>query len=594
MDAAALRRELEITRVRLMDLEAEGGTVEERDALRARLAELQRQLHAAQPTPGTLNPIGRWEALPLHHLPQEDEGEPDEVEGWTAAGQMQTLDLARRKRALDELAGLIDRKSRTKRRRRKVMQVVGDCGGDPVVIRTAAAALASLSRDFRYHEQLGRLLGAPQRAPLPPCPELQQLQEGEAPSLRDGLTAAERTTLEVMRVVAPASRELHPLSQIADDVLEAHPALAPGDVQKAISRLAAVRLPLTELRADRARLSPEGERYIGGQLPVPLLMVNPPPGSSFPPHTPSEALHAAHFCLDHGALDGGQVLRRGLWEHWDRNQQRVIIDGRCSWGWEEQQPTRLVVEHLPPTMTVDQVLAELNRRREAGDFDGLIEVRDESSRTATRIVLECEHLAFVRVISQEVDFSRLLRRSWPTWLKVMSDGVTRTIGLEQLLDAFLLWRSELIVERLSRQQSAHRLEVQNREAVYVAKRLLEPVLEVMRTADEDSQAIHRLMHFMTPEHRAALEDLPFPRTHDYVTGFTELQARHLLNTPRLPTRRIETIVDDWRRAVEREREAGEPLLTRAAIRDELGRELIAARDFFNGPAAGVANGPGAP
>jgi DNA gyrase subunit A len=251
---------------------------------------------------------------------------------------------------------------------------------------------------------------------------------------------------------------------------------------------------------------------------------------------------------------------------------------------ETSRRCRIVVRHFPWPLRPSDVRDRILEDQAAGRLEGLQRVSDDSSADEARLSLELEHVAFVAPARKYLESSKLCELSVPVELTVRGNvAPALRCDLEDLLRVFIEHRKELAVKKLDLAVARARARAQQAEAVCLAVELLEPVLEVMRRADDDAQAIEALTTFLRPEQREALARLPFPASHDYARGFTREQARYLVGVRRLGARTRESAYREWARLLGESAEAQRSLSSRQDILEVVRGELEAALVRFDEP-----------
>lgn len=493
---------------------------------------------------------------------------------------------------------------------KKLLELARRWRDDPTLRRLIVAALRTMGR-VRTADQLAGDSPAPivaRELVLPPTPFLTMATE--LPDEFDGLTRTQRLVLEMMKVAAPPGRPFMRLSELAAEVAWRELDLA--TVERTLISLghpSLRRIPLVEMQGfsgrftpasthlTHARLTRQGLELLEESLPLPMLLINGAEGQGAvaPPHAPKEILEAALLVLGNPHCmqsdlnrilsgpdlpDGGVISYAGLQNLWHRGAGTLTARGRIEVEVDEQaRKARIVISQLPWPMSPTRVCEEIHALR----LEGVTVVRDQSSATSTRVVIELEHLAFSGTAQMAIFHSGVCQLSWEGVFMVHGTPHPRRLDLLDLLRAFVEHRKEVAVKKLDRAVAAARLRAQNMEAVCLSLSLLEPVQAVMRAADDDARAVQGLMNFMKPEYREAIEKLPFPETHQYARGFTENQARHLLTVRKLASRRADSAQQDWAAARSALQEAAALLNDRQEILGVVRRELKEALVRYEEP-----------
>lgn len=234
---------------------------------------------------------------------------------------------------------------------------------------------------------------------------------------------------------------------------------------------------------------------------------------------------------------------------------------------------RFVASELPWPLQLNDVI----RRIEAFNCDGIRSVSEEHDT----IVIELEHLAWAWWVKAALDATGLLRQTYRAELRINVGGAAVSCDLRQVLNLFLEYRIGIIKTRQGRQLSALRDRAHVVEGLLVTAEFREPVLELLRAAEDPTEETWGLMHLASPDLRTRPSfathtpldpkrlaevvttlvdrlraDLPdsAKASHSYSLGFTESQARAIATTRRLGSLSQSALFSEWlelRREIDR-------------------------------------------
>lgn len=485
---------------------------------------------------------------------------------------------------------------------------------EPKGRRLLAAALRSVGNEAAASELWPRP-HAPHATPWPVASATWLNQATEVAHEFDGLTRTQRRLLQFMRQAAPAELPAVPLHDLATEFRRIDPSADIAVLERQLVGLGHPELkplPLVELRGltgrfdppathcTHARLTAIAHEVLDQTLALPLLLVNGAEGEGcwIPPHHPHEVLAAALVVVNapgaHPEVVHHQVLgvdlatgcstepSRDLWVHGHATLT-------CSANVElEVDATRrhsqLVVRQFPWPLRAERVTGRLLQHLAAGRLEGVTSVSNHSSADEQRVVLELEHLAFAEQVKAALATSKVCSLRFDAGLVVPDlEQTRRRTTLVDLVCSFVEHRKELVVKKFDETIAAARRRAQNAEALCVALLMVDHVMQVMRTGDDDEQAAVALTKCFGDHERALLTRLPFPPSHPYETGFTLEQARHLLTVRKLASRPRDAARDDWARLraeVERSRQA---LSSRPNVLEVVKAELEATLARFDQP-----------
>ena len=296
-----------------------------------------------------------------------------------------------------------------------------------------------------------------------------------------------------------------------------------------------------------------GERQEPVVLPArfPNLLVNGSTGiavgmaTNIPPHNLGEVIDAAIFKVEHPEATAEDLLRfvkgpdfpTGACIVGSRGLREALLTGRGSVKMratvevEEVRKgrTALVATAIPYQVSRDRIMekiADLVRDRKVS---GIADLRDESDRAGTRLVIELKRDAIPQVVLNQLYKNTQLQETFGVNMVALVDGVPRTLNVEQIIRHYLEHQME-VVERRTR----YRLGRAEARAHIVAGLLiaLDNIDEVVRlirsSPDTDTARAALIERFSLSEVQTShILDMPLRRLTALETGKLREEAEEL-------------------------------------------------------------------
>jgi len=296
-----------------------------------------------------------------------------------------------------------------------------------------------------------------------------------------------------------------------------------------------------------------GERQEPVVLPArfPNLLVNGSTGiavgmaTNVPPHNLGEVIDAAIYKVEHPEATAEDLLRfvkgpdfpTGALIVGSRGLREALLTGRGSVKMrataeiEEVRKgrTAIVVSAIPYQVSRDRIMekiADLVRERK---ITGIADLRDESDRTGTRLVIELKRDAVPQVVLNQLYKNTQLQETFGVNMVALVDGVPRTLNVEQIIRHYLDHQME-VVERRTRFRLA---KAEAREHIVagllIALDNIDEVVRVIRTSPDTETARRALMkRFELSEIQAThILDMPLRRLTALETGKLREEAEEL-------------------------------------------------------------------
>ncbi len=331
-----------------------------------------------------------------------------------------------------------------------------------------------------------------------------------------------------------------------------------------------------------------GERSEPTVLPArfPNLLVNGSTGiavgmaTNMAPHNLGEVVDAVLYALDHSDATVDDLMEfvkgpdfpTGAFIVGNKGIHDALMTGRGSIKMRavtdvveiRKGRTAIVVSEIPYQVSRDRITAKIAEIVNTKKVTGIADVRDETDRLGTRIVIELKRDGNPQVVLNQLFKHTRLEDSFAVNNVALVDGVPRTLNLAQLVHHYIDHQLEVIDRR-----SRFRLEKAEARA-----HILRGLLIALDHIDEVVAIIRASEHV-----DAAREGL--------IEAFelSEIQANHILD---MPLRRLTALETTKLRDELEELQSTiaylESLLADEALRRELiGEELIEIREKFADP-----------
>ena len=427
------------------------------------------------------------------------------------------------------------------------------------------------------------------------------------PDVRDGLKPVQRRILYAMGMLGLASgKNFKKCATIVGEVLGKYHPHGDQAVYDTLVRMAqdfSLRVPLVDgqgnfgsidgdpaaaYRYTEARLTPGADSLLDGHgegtvdfretfdgsgsepevLPAawPQLIVNGTLGiavgisTQIPPHHPGEVLEALALLVedpdrsDEEIVEpirgpdfptGGVVFR-------EKDPRAYLTAGRGNIRVRadvsvEREPggrVAVVVESIPYAASRETIFRQLISAIQDRTLEGVADLRDESDREGTRIVLPLRRTADpVDVIGQMFDRTRL-ESTFRIDCYVIDSGRPERMSIAGLLRAFLVHRVDVIERRSRKRILEIRTEVHRLDGLLIALARIEDVVQWIKSSEDREEAKDRLQLELGVEEAQASAILRLQLSG--LTGLDHLEVQKRKEALTKEARSLETLISDER------------------------------------------------
>jgi len=262
----------------------------------------------------------------------------------------------------------------------------------------------------------------------------------------------------------------------------------------------------------------------------PNLLVNGSQGiavgmaTNIPPHNLGEVIDAVQHLLANPEATSDELMefvkgpdfptgakimgRQGILDAYRTGKGSIRLRGVAEIV-EGARSDHIVITELPYQVSPNAVLTKIRDLVEAKELDGIADLRDESSKGNTRLVVKLKRDAPALVILNNLYKRTPLQTNFAVNCVALVDGIPRLLDLRGALVAYVDHQVEVI-----RRRSEYRLDKSRQRAHIVegllrALDLIDEIIATIRAADDTAAA------------RDALMADPF--------GFSEVQAQYILD-----------------------------------------------------------------
>ncbi|HEX8854228.1 MAG TPA: DNA gyrase subunit A, partial [Thermoleophilaceae bacterium] len=301
----------------------------------------------------------------------------------------------------------------------------------------------------------------------------------------------------------------------------------PAAMRYTESRLA--RLALEMLRDIDADTVDFGPNYDESRLEplilpsrFPNLLVNGAQGiavgmaTNIPPHNLRETVDAVVAYIDDPQIGiaglmkhikgpdfptGGIIIGHGgIKDAYETGRGRVVVRARAHIEPLRQGKEAIIVTEMPYQVSkgdgrndgsgLIRKIAEVVNDKKVPEVSDL---RDESDKSGTRIVIELKRDAIPKVVLNKLYKHTSMQTTFGVNMVALVDGVPRTLGLEQLIKNYVDHQREVIVRRTKHELREREARLHILEGLLVALTDLDAVIELIRASRDPEAARNGLM-----------------------------------------------------------------------------------------------------
>ncbi len=326
--------------------------------------------------------------------------------------------------------------------------------------------------------------------------------------------------------------------------IDSDPAAAMRYTEARLARLATEML--RDIDADTVDFGPN---YDGSEneplvLPsrYPNLLVNGSAGiavgmaTNIPPHNLGEVIDATVAYIDDPQIDtaglmqhipgpdfptGGTIVgRTGIKEAYETGRGRVVLRGKAHIEPLRQGKEAIIVTEMPYQVSKGDgrndgsgLIKKIAEVVQNGKIPQISDLRDESDKRGTRLVIELKRDAIPKVVLNNLYKFTSLQTTFGVNMVALVDGVPRTLGLVPLIKNYVDHQRDVIVRRTKFELRRAEARAHILEGLLIALDNLDAVIELIRGSRDPDAARDGLIEkfSLSREQAQAILDLRLQR-----------------------------------------------------------------------------------
>ena len=215
----------------------------------------------------------------------------------------------------------------------------------------------------------------------------------------------------------------------------------------------------------------DGEEKEPTVLPsrFPNLLVNGSNGiavgmaTSIPPHNLGEVIDAAVYMIDHEDADINDLIKivkgpdfptgaiimgkSSARQAYRTGQGRVIVRSKAEIEETNKGRHQIIVSEIPYQVNKSRLIEKIADLVKEKKLEGISDIRDESNRNGTRIVIELKRDANPQIILNRLYKHTQLQETFSMIMLALVDGQPKILTLKEMLEQYLLHQKDVVTRR---------------------------------------------------------------------------------------------------------------------------------------------------
>ena len=353
---------------------------------------------------------------------------------------------------------------------------------------------------------------------------------------------------------------------------------------------------------------------------IPNLLVNGSSGiavgmaTNIPPHNLAEVIDACVLLVDQPDASVEQLMdcipgpdfptaafingARGIREAYRTGRGRIYLRARSEIEEDKSGKQSIIVTELPYQVNKARLLEKIAELVKDKKIEGITGLRDESDKDGMRMVIELRRGEIADVILNNLYQQTQMQNVFGINMVALVDGQPRLLNLQQILQAFIRHRREVVTRRTIFDLRKARERAHVLEGLAIALSNIDEIIELIKQSPSPAVAKSALLDrtwapgIVNDMLRRAGADASRPDGLSAEFGLvdeqyrlTEKQAQSILDLRlhKLTGLEQEKIISEYREILEKIEDLLDILNREQRLMQEIRRELLEAKEQFANP-----------
>ncbi len=191
---------------------------------------------------------------------------------------------------------------------------------------------------------------------------------------------------------------------------------------------------------------------------------------------------------------GGYIVATDLVNAYETGKGRIVLKAKCAIETEKGRET-IVINELPYQVNKSLLQQKIIALRDDKNpiFQGIQEVTDESDVNGIRVLIKIKKDYHASEILEELYKKTDLTTSFNINMVAIADGKPKQLSLLEILKAYVEYQIKVIVRRSKYEYNEAKKRAHILEALVIAVKAIDEVVEIIKTSKNTSEARSRLM-----------------------------------------------------------------------------------------------------
>ncbi|MFO7850678.1 MAG: DNA topoisomerase (ATP-hydrolyzing) subunit A [Spirochaetia bacterium] len=185
--------------------------------------------------------------------------------------------------------------------------------------------------------------------------------------------------------------------------------------------------------------------------------------------------------------------KRGIRDAFKTGKGKITVRARCSLEETNKGRERIIVSELPYAINKATLIVRIADLVKNGKIGGIADLRDESDKQGTRIVIELKRGAVAKIVLNQLFSHTSLQANFNVNNLALVDGRPKLLNLKEMIHYFVRHRVDVVTRRTKYDLRKAEEREHILEGLKIALDNIEEVIKTIRSSKDVETARHQLM-----------------------------------------------------------------------------------------------------
>ncbi len=200
------------------------------------------------------------------------------------------------------------------------------------------------------------------------------------------------------------------------------------------------------------------------------------------------------FILGPDFPTGGQIIgKKGILDTFLTGKGSCVLRSKTSIENFKKDREAIIIHEIPYQVNKSKLLEKIAECVKNTTIEGISDLRDESDRNGVRVVIELKKDIDPKIILNQLYKHTLIQTTFNSNMLALNKGKPEQLNLKEILNAFLIFREEVITKRTIFELNKARDKAHILLGLVVANSNIDEIIKIIKSSKDSKEASNKLI-----------------------------------------------------------------------------------------------------